>query len=64
MKPNSKDECPNNMEDRGSSCAKLKNNRGAGSIPECNPDDDADAESFSCYPKCDANFTGVGPVCW
>ena len=49
------------MPDRGLSCAKRTINRGTGTVPECNPGDDAEGV---CYPKCDDGFTGVGPVCW
>jgi hypothetical protein len=37
--------------------------RGAGTFPNiCGPNEDLDAGL--CYPKCQAGYVGVGPVCW
>lgn len=37
--------------------------RGAGTFPTtCGPNEDYDAGL--CYPKCQAGYVGVGPVCW
>ena len=42
--------------------AKKSYGRGAGTPLVCADDEDEDAAL--CYPKCDAGFDGVGPVCW
>jgi hypothetical protein len=49
-------------------CWKETNGRGAG-VPldanTCdNPGWEKDPHGLLCYPRCNANYTGVGPVCW
>ena len=55
--------CPNGWTDIGISCVKPSYGRGAGTIPEgC--DNGKENDAGLCYPPCDKNFKGVGPVCW
>lgn len=54
--------CPSGMTDIGVSCQKHTYDRGAGSIPVCSSDQDADAGL--CYSQCRGGTYGVGPVCW
>ena len=60
-KPSAWDSCPNDMANAFWSCVKGSYGRGGGTIPECNPGDDAEG---LCYEKCPAGYNGVGPVCW
>ena len=60
-KPNAWDSCPNDMPNAFWSCTKRSYGRGVGTIPECNPGDDAEG---LCYKKCEPGYHGVGPVCW
>mmetsp|Transcript_64123 Transcript_64123/g.88696 ORF Transcript_64123/g.88696 Transcript_64123/m.88696 type:complete len:263 (+) Transcript_64123:54-842(+) len=54
--------CPSDMHDIGVSCHKNSYGRTAGVPMTCPPDTDEDAAL--CYPKCDHDADGVGPVCW
>ena len=50
------------MTDIGVSCHKDSYGRTAGTPLGCAPDEEYDAGL--CYPKCEHNADGVGPVCW
>ena len=50
------------MKDIGISCAKNSYDRTAGTPLGCSNDQDYDAGL--CYPPCEHDADGVGPVCW
>ena len=55
--------CPGNTIDIGISCQKGTYDRGVGSIPSsCGAS--KENQAGLCYAKCDADFVGVGPVCF
>ena len=54
--------CPDTMTDIGVSCAKQSYGRGAGDFMTC--DDNLDEDNGLCYPPCQNDFRGLGPVCW
>jgi hypothetical protein len=54
--------CPSTMIDIGVSCQKKTYDRGVGRLKQCDTNQDTDAGL--CYRKCNAGYTGVGPVCW
>lgn len=55
-------DCPNDMDDIGVSCAKASYGRTAGTPLGCPAGQVEDASL--CYPPCDNDFNGIGPVCW
>jgi len=55
-------QCHGETFDMGVVCTKKTFGRGAGVPMICDPAEDQDAGL--CYKKCNANFHGVGPVCW
>ncbi|MCZ4291275.1 hypothetical protein O4H62_20580 [Hoeflea alexandrii] len=54
--------CPPSMIDIGVSCQKVTYDRGVGNLMSCSGGKERDAGL--CYDKCEAGYTGVGPVCW
>lgn len=59
--------CPHGYVDAGLFCAaktytKSSYGRGAGVVPHCGSGEEKDGAL--CYPKCEAGYKGVGPVCW
>lgn len=61
--------CPAGFANDGCTCrrdahifAKSSTGRGVGWPMSCR--DGYDADAGLCYPRCDANMSGVGPVCW
>jgi hypothetical protein len=61
--------CGQGYSDDGATCrkdvsviSKSSYGRGAGAVPNCSSGLEADAGL--CYPACDQDFHGVGPVCW
>lgn len=55
-------DCPKHMTDIGISCAKHSYGRTAGTPLTCKSDQEYD--TGLCYPPCEHNTNGVGPVCW
>ena len=55
-------DCPSGMTDIGISCAKDSYGRTAGTPLTCAPGEVEDAGL--CYPPCEHEANGVGPVCW
>ena len=56
-------DCPSGWHDDGASCLKPTSKRAVGTVPDtCGANKEYSAGL--CYTKCDAGFTGVGPVCW
>ena len=56
------EDCPNDFEDIGISCKKPTYNRGNGEALHCEPENEYD--TGLCYPNCEHDATGEGPVCW
>ena len=54
--------CPPNTTDIGISCQKNTYDRGVGGLMSCAANQQQDAGL--CYSRCNAGFSGVGPVCW
>uniref|UniRef100_A0AC35GNR9 Uncharacterized protein n=1 Tax=Panagrolaimus sp. PS1159 TaxID=55785 RepID=A0AC35GNR9_9BILA len=54
--------CPEGLVDTGASCTKTSYGRGVGTPLGCAHDLVYDAGL--CYPECQGNYNGVGPVCW
>jgi len=54
--------CLGGQVDIGISCTKKTYGRGVGKPMICKPDQQEDVGL--CYKKCDAGYTGIGPVCW
>jgi len=54
--------CQGGMVDIGVSCTKQTYTRGAGYPMKCAAGQQEDAGL--CYTPCNANYSGVGPVCW
>ena len=50
------------LRDDGTSCWLDAFGRGVGTMPGCASDEEKDGAL--CYPKCRAEYNGVGPVCW
>jgi hypothetical protein len=55
-------DCPSGTKDVGVSCEKSSYGRSVGKIRSCAQDEEEQAGL--CYKKCEAGYTGVGPVCW
>lgn len=53
--------CPEGYRDDGLFCAKGNYSRGVGTPMPCGG---KEQDTGLCYPKCDATYTGVGPICW
>ena len=50
------------LRDDGTSCWLDAFGRGVGVLPGCA--DNEEKDGALCYPKCDKEYQGVGPVCW
>ena len=50
------------LRDDGTSCWLDAYGRGVGTLPGCASDEEKDGAL--CYPKCRAEYKGIGPVCW
>lgn len=54
--------CPADYAEDPLHCRKGSYGRGVGSPLPC--DDDEEADTGLCYPRCQATYTGKGPFCW
>lgn len=55
-------DCPAGTTDVGASCQKSTYGRTAGKLRTCAQDEEEQAGL--CYKKCEAGYSGIGPVCW
>lgn len=57
--------CPTNWTDNGESCTRSSYNRGKGVAPlSCAEGEILQTSDSLCYPKCQENYTRIGPYCW
>jgi len=55
-------DCPSGFSDTGATCNKPSYGRGAGTTPSCSSDKEND--TGLCYNRCNAGYSGAGPVCY